>query len=141
MHSINRVKIVQLRRSRLQKIRSYLNESAKTIFKIFVIILSICGLFYQVQIIYQQFMSGKTVIGLEIGRVPDETPPAVTICFPGLFSMERAAKFNPGFRKINEKYQDLLRNASYGEYKELYTKSFRKYIDERSPPKLYDPLW
>ena len=71
-------------------------------------ILSLSGLICQVQIIYCQYMSDKTLISLEIGRLPDETPPAITVCYPGLFSMERAAKFNADFTEINKIYQDFL---------------------------------
>ena len=125
MHSINRVKIVQLRRSRLQQMRNNLRANAKIIVKVIVIILTICCLFHQVQIIYEQFMSGKTIISLEIGRVPDETPPAVTICVPGLFSIERAGKFQLAFMKINGLFQDLLRKDSFEEYHKLYDHTFR----------------
>ena len=121
---------VQVRCPRFQEIKRNLKASVKAIFKIILTIFSICGLLYQVQIVYNQFMSGKTTISLEIGRVPDKTPPAVTICFPGLFSIERAGKFNPGFTDINEIYQQLLRNNSVEEYTELYTKRFRNYTDE-----------
>ena len=85
----------------------------KRIFNITAMIFSICGLLYQAQIIYSMYISGKTVVGLEIGRLLDDTPPALTLCYSALFSMERSAKFQPSFEKINKRYQDLLiRNNS-----------------------------
>ena len=130
MHFILSFEKVQLKCSRFHQNKRNLKANAETIFKIIVTIFSICGLLYQVQIIYNQFMSGKTTISLEIGRLPDETTPAVTICFPRLFSMERAGKFKTGYREINELYQELLRNNSVEEYIKLYSKNFRKYTDE-----------
>ena len=64
--------------------RNKLKEIAKINFKFIAMIICLCGLIYQVQIIYNQYMAGKTVINLEIGRLPDEFPPAITICFGSL---------------------------------------------------------
>ena len=130
MHFLHSFENFQPRCSRLQYIKNNIKANEKTIFKIILTILSVCGLFYQVGIIYCQFMSGKTNIILEIGPVQDETPPAVTMCFQGLFSMERSAKFNHEFIDINELYQDLLRNDSFEKYKQLYYNTFRNYTDE-----------
>src|ERR1700754_1790769 len=107
---------------------TWLKASVKKVFKTFLMILPLCGLIYQVQIIYDQYMSGKTIISLEVGRVPAETPPAITLCMP-LISMERAGLFKPGFREINEKYQELLKNQSnanqiqalYNQFSQNYT--------------------
>ena len=88
--------------------------SGRTIFNIIVSIASVCGLIYQTQIIFKQLMSGKTVISVEIGRQYNQTLPAITICHPQLFSMERMAHFYPdNFTMINELYQvELVENGS-----------------------------
>ena len=88
--------------------------------------LTLCGLIYQVQIIYYQYMSGKTVVSLEIGRLPDDSPPGITICYSGLFSMERAAKNRRGYFEINDIYKSLLRNRSNDKFK-FYLDSFFTY--------------
>ena len=93
-------------------------------------ILSLSGFIYQVQIIYDQYMLGRTVVSLEIGRLPEESPPAVTICYSDLFSMERAAKFHLGFVNVNIRYQDLLRNGTIGEMQKLHQESFRNFTNE-----------
>ena len=62
------------------------------IFKIITLFISLCGLIYQVQIIYERFIAGKTVINLEIGRLSNASLPAITICFTNIYSMERMAK-------------------------------------------------
>ena len=69
-------------------------------------------------------MSGKTIINLEIGRQSNESLQAITICFDGFFSMERAAQFYPGFKEVNETYWVLQRNKSFDERDILYEQSF-----------------
>ena len=91
---------------------------------------SLLGLLYQIQIIYNQFMSGKTIINLKIGRFLSEAPPAVTICIPGLFSMERAAKFNPIFASKNKIYIELLKNHNFSKAREFFIESFWNYSSE-----------
>src|SRR6201996_8630719 len=110
INSLGRFRNTRPRHFKLQY-GTWLKASVTKVFKTFLMILPLCGLIYQVQIIYDQYMSGKTIISLEVGRVPIESPPAITLCMP-LISMERAGLFKPGFREINEKYQELLKNKS-----------------------------
>ena len=84
-----------------------------------------CGLFYHVEIIYRHYMSGKTVVSLEIGNTQDQTPPAITKCYPYLFSMELAAQFHPGFTEMNRRYQELLKNKSVN-VRQFYLDAFSK---------------
>ena len=84
----------------------------ETLAKILLLVVTGTGLFYQATIIFQQFMSGKTVVRLKIGNYQDQTPPAITICIPSLFSMERSANISENFTKIYENYTKLLKNNS-----------------------------
>ena len=43
--------------------------------------------------------------------------------------MERAAKFDPGFREINKKYWELAMNKTLNECIHLYLESFGNYMD------------
>ena len=110
--------------------RKKFKEIVKKYFKLFTMTAFLCGFIYQVQIIYAQYMFGKTVIRLDIGGLSDDSPPAVTICFHKLFSMERAGKYNPGFKEIDKIYWKLQKNQSYGERDKLYLDSFRNYSDK-----------
>src|ERR1700761_602126 len=110
INSLGRFRNTRTRHFKLQY-GTWLKASFKKVFKTFLMILPFCGLIYQFQIIYDQYMSGKTIISLEVGRVPAETPPAITLCMP-LISMERAGLYKPEFREINEKYQELLKIPS-----------------------------
>src|ERR1700761_3106197 len=127
INSLGRFRNTRTRHFKLQY-GTWLKASVTKVFKTFLMLLPLCGLIYQVQIIYDQYMSGKAIISLEIGRVPSESPPAITLCMP-LISLERAAQFKPGFREINEKYQELLKNKSNdkGQIKELYIQLSRNY--------------
>ena len=95
-------------------------------FELITLILTFCGLIYQALIIYDQYMSGKTVIKLEIGGLIEESPPAVTISYNRLYSMERAAQFEPAFKEINKTYWELKRNGSDLLF-DLYSDSFNNY--------------
>ena len=103
-----------------------LKSNAMKITQIIILIVSVYGLIYQVKIIYDQYMSGKTIISLEIGGHPGETLPAITLCYVELYSMERAGKFNyqEGFNGKNLIYQDILRK-DFKKAKQLYEVSFR----------------
>ena len=115
------------------KMFNFKANTYKTI-NIILIIFSFCGFFYQTHLIYEHFITGNTILSLHIGQHNEDSPPAITICTK-LFSMERAGKFHPKFRYINERYQELLRNKSINskEYKEyihqLYKMSFSNYSD------------
>src|SRR5689334_11747417 len=105
--------------------------SGDTIVKIILLLLASCGLIYQVQIIYRQFMSGKTIVSIEIGRLYNQTLPAITLCLPDLYSMERAAQYDPGmFGMINETYTALVENNNRSSWN-LYHDTFINYTDEK----------
>ena len=102
----------------------------ETVFKIIYFLISFFGLIYQVQIIYTQFMTGKTIVTIEIGRLYHVSLPAVTVCLPELFSMERAAQNHPMFTQINRLYQDLLKNKSE-KASQFYKETFQKHTVEK----------
>ena len=77
---------------------------AKRFFKLIALIVCLFGLICQVLITYNQFMSGKTVINLEIGGISNVSLPGITICFTGVYSMERMAQFNSSYIEINKIY-------------------------------------
>ena len=106
------MEIVLLLLPKLRTFKSKFKTSLYEKFKIITMVFLICGLIYQVQIIYDQYMSGKTVVRLEIGQLSEETHPAITIC-TSLFSMEMAGKYHPGFTEINNLYQELMKNFSF----------------------------
>ena len=119
---MNKVKIAEQNR-----IKNYL--SLEKFIMIILLLLSLCGLIYQVQIIYVKFMSGKTIARIEINRQYNQNLPTITLCLPELFSMERAAQFEPGLIQVNEIYQDLLEISSEKAF-ELYQETFKNYSEK-----------
>ena len=110
------IKMIKIKRKKQFRYFSCLKHDNFKVFtvkivKTILVFLLLCGFLYQAHLIYLQYMSGKTIISLEISQIPDDSPPAITICTE-LYSMERAGKFHHGFTAINELYQELLRNES-----------------------------
>ena len=81
----------------LQKYRTKFNANVKIIIKAIFMLLSLCGFIYQVQIIYDQYMKGKTFVSFKIGQLSEDSISSVTICYRDLFSMERASVYIPYF--------------------------------------------
>ena len=120
----------QFRVSRLKEDRAKINAIVKKNFKTFFLILSLCGLIYQVQVIYDKYISGKTSISLQISKLSEKSIPGITICFKKIFSMERAGTFHHGFKNISKNYLELLKNKHLIEAFQLYENSFVNYTDE-----------
>ena len=99
----------------------------ENIFKFNLLLVLSFGLIYQVQIIYRQFMSGKTIVSIEIGRRHNQTLPAITVCLPEMFSMEWMAHHYQTFIKINETYASLLVNNKSKEAIEFYIETIKMY--------------
>ena len=116
-----------VKRSVVHKKSSRMN--GKTFIKIIILILTGSGLFYQAGIIFHQFMSGKTVVRLEIGNNQEKIPPAIIVCYPVLYSMEKTAKYYPDFNETNKKYLELLR-TNQPEAIKYYSSIFRHWTLE-----------
>ena len=54
-------------------------------------------------------MLGKTVVNIEVKPQP---LPAITVCVPGILSIEKLSKFNAFDQKIYQDYMRLVRNYS-----------------------------
>ena len=96
---------------------------ARSFIKLIVIIVSIICLILKVRIIYDQYVSGNTLVSIKIGQLTDLEIPAITICYHGMYSMERAGKFDSDFKKINEKYIKSIKNL----YRSYY------YLSQKNP--------
>ena len=77
-------------------------------------LISIClfGLLYQTFLLIDEYLSGKTVINVIVGRLRNETPPAFTLCLPKYLSFEKAAKNDPGAKQLYINYIELSKNES-----------------------------
>ena len=122
-------------RDKILRYRTKFNESIrvkrKNLIRLIISIICLCGLLYQAGIIYTQFMLGKTIISLEIGRLPDERPPALTICYPAMFSIERAAQYDPRFTELNQRNLQSFRDVqNQSKMWNIYVDTFLNYTNE-----------
>ena len=82
--------------------------------RIVLIILCIIGFIYQTQELLSLYFSGKTVAENRYVRRTDSNFPAITLCFPLLFTMDNFAKMyldtsdNIEYRNISHNYQQFI---------------------------------
>ena len=55
------------------------------ILKLILILMCISGFVYQVYLIFDQYMLGKTVVNIEVKRLESQPLPAITVCIPHRF--------------------------------------------------------
>ena len=84
-------------------------DNHKTLIKIICFIISVIGLGFHSKQLFGQYMSGKTVINMEIGRRYEDALPGITICYPIALSMIRTAKLNNNTMKYYEEYVKLIK--------------------------------
>ena len=90
--------------------------------KIICFIICSLGLAFHSSDLFSQYLSGRTVVNLEVGRKYEDTLPGITICYPIALSMERTAKLNDRTMKYYEEYDRLI--------KELDENFTRKNLDD-----------
>ena len=70
---------------------------------------SVIGLFFHSSELFNQYLIGKTVVNLEVGRRYEDTLPGITICYPTALSMKRTAKLNDKTKKFYDEYDKLIK--------------------------------
>ena len=94
----------------------FVEMNIKTVIKFLrflLTIICIIGLFYQTIQLLNQFLSGKTVVNIEIGRRVDAPLPAITICYPLPYSVLRISKLSPNLKLLSESYEKLNHDLVY----------------------------
>ena len=105
----------------------------RIIFRVLSTILCTTGLLYQSCQLLSQYMSGKSVVNIEVKREVDSNLPAITICYPQMISMELAANYSNLYRHYYKKYKELIElvdsnTTKYNMYKENMTKFHSDFI-------------
>ena len=77
--------------------------------KIICFIICSLGLAFHSSDLFSQYLSGRTVVNLEVGRSYEDTLPGITICYPIALSMERTAKLNDRTMKYYDEYDGLIK--------------------------------
>ena len=98
--------------------------------KIICSIVCTIGLLYHSSELIRQYLSGKTVVNLEVGRRHIDTIPGITICYPYSFSMEKTAKLNPETEQVYQEYKAIIdklaANYSKGHLSEIKERILEK---------------
>ena len=77
------------------------------IIKLIACLICTSGLIYQSIDLLFQFMTGKTVVNMEVGHIFDDTLPAITICYPFVLSMDNAVNGSREEKSWRSEYLDI----------------------------------
>ena len=69
------------------KIKNLIGQVKKV--NLLLVSISILGFGYQVYLIFDQYMLGKTVVNFEVKRLKSQPLPAITICIPRILSISK----------------------------------------------------
>ena len=79
------------------------------------IVLCNAGLFYQLYILGKDYFEGRTVVNIKIGRIYNETLPAITVCYPELLSFKNVASLNEEWKNDFDAYVKIVNEINNGE--------------------------
>ena len=77
-----------------------------------LILLCTSGFLYQVYLIFNQYMLGKTVVNIEMKRIESQPLPAITIFIPHIISIEKLPKFSNFNQKSYQDYINLVNESN-----------------------------
>ena len=95
----------------------------KNLFKIASVLFCVSGLTYHIVVLFYQYWLGKTIVNVNVQGNRLDHLPAITICFPKLFSLKKLAGIDESFKEIYEEYQVKFEN---------YRKNINKTRKERN---------
>ena len=72
-------------------------------------LLSCAGLLYQSAQLTTQYLTGKTLVQVSIGRKLNETLPAITLCFPNLFTLEKMGYYDNNNQERLKEYKRIVK--------------------------------
>ena len=79
-----------------------------------LMLICIIGFTYQVYLIFNQYMLGKTVVNLEVKILKDQPLPAITICIQAQISLIKvyeSSKYRGQFDELLNNYKKLLNQS------------------------------
>ena len=83
-------------------------NNPSTILRNISFLFCVIGLFYHTFELVYQYWQGKTVVSIKVGRLSDETFPAISLCYPYALSFQKLAKINVKYQALFEKYLVVL---------------------------------
>ena len=105
----------------------------RIIFRLFSTIFCASGLLYQCFQLLSQYLSGKSVVNVEVKRELYPSLPAITLCYPEMVSMELAANYSDIYRHYYERYKDIIdmideNRTKYEMFEENITKLYKAFV-------------
>jgi hypothetical protein len=76
--------------------------------KLLLHLLCICGLIYQTMLLLSQYLSGNTIVSLDIYRVYTDVAPAITLCFPSGISLNKLSTIDNNSMQLYKEYLDRI---------------------------------
>ena len=77
------------------------------LFRIILFIFCLKCLLYQSKYLLDDYLSGKTIVSLELKPKQIDTIPAVTVCLPHFYSLEKISRANDELAQIYSEYLNL----------------------------------
>ena len=77
------------------------------IVNLILIFISLSGFIYQVYLIFEQYMLGKTVLNIEVKRLKAQTLPAITVCIPP-FSISKLSVLSETSKALYQEYKKII---------------------------------
>ena len=95
----------------LDKISKHIS---KTCFDRFLISICIVGLIYQSVLLLLDYLNGTTVVNIIFGEDQSSSLPAITICLPYFYSIEKAANYDLKMKQLHNEYFQIISNFNLG---------------------------
>ena len=110
----------------------------RIIFRLFSTTFCAFGLLYQCYQLLSQYLSGKSVVNVEVKRELYPSLPAITLCYPEMVSMELAANYSDLYRHYYERYKDIIyiideNKTRYDMFEENITNLYNAFIKQLQP--------
>ena len=70
------------------------------------------GLLYQINDLIHEYMSGRTVVSIKIGRAQSDALPGISVCVPFPFSLKAIAEHKPELRTMYKEYLGYINITS-----------------------------
>ena len=117
--------------------------SLSSLYKLLSSIFCSIGLLYQCSQLLSEYLTGKTVVNIEVKRELYENLPAITFCIPSILSIESVAKYDQQYQTNYEFYQKLIKlyninSTLYAKRKNNITDAYLK-IDQIYNKIFYEP--
>ena len=90
----------------------------------------VVGLTYHISELLYQYWLGKTIVNINVQRIDQDNLPALTICYPYLFSFKKLAQIDEYFKNVYEKYKIKLEEFEMSKEEHMVKDDLRNIYDE-----------